>query len=202
MTSPRVGCVILAAGAGRRFGASHNKLTAGFEGKPLLQHVVDAVCASRAMSCSLICGANAVALLAYVETRRCCVLCNPGWEDGIASSIRCGVAQHADDDACVFVVADQPLVRASDIDGLIGAFAAQRDSIASLQASGVWGTPMLFPRSDFHALVGLRGDHGAKRYAKSQQKRLQFVQAANGDLFVDVDRPQDLARLARRERRT
>ncbi|MDQ6780618.1 MAG: nucleotidyltransferase family protein [Candidatus Eremiobacteraeota bacterium] len=201
MTTPRVGCVILAAGAGRRFGAVHHKLAASFEGKPLLQHVVDSVCASRAMSCTLVCGANAAALLASVETRRCCVLCNPRWDDGIASSIRCGVAQHAHDDACVFVVADQPLVSAADIDGLIRVFAAQRDGIAALRASGVWGTPMLFPRSDFAALTRLRGDHGAKRYAQSQKKRLQFVQAVNEDVFADVDRPEDLARLTRRHRR-
>lgn len=197
----RIGCVVLAAGEGRRMGGSGEKLLLPFRGKPLLQQAIDVAAASRAMSCSVVLGANETAVEQSVDTRRCVLLSNPRWKEGIAASISCGLAFHADDDACIFMVADQPFVQSLDLDRLIARFRLHRNAIVALRAGDVWGTPALFPREDFRALARLRGDFGAKRHAQRHVRRVQFITAASGDAFVDVDVPEDCERLRQPDER-
>jgi len=191
----RAGCVIMAAGESRRLGARANKLLLAFRGRPLLQQAIDAASLSQAVSCTLVVGANAQEVLDLVDVRRCAVVDNPGWREGIASSIRAGLTQHRDDEACIFMVADQPSIGVEDIDCLIAHHHAARDAIVALQAGEVWGTPMLFPAHDFDALSKLHGDSGAKRVAEAQRRRLRFVAALSHDAFKDVDTIEDYERL-------
>ncbi|MDQ2817054.1 MAG: nucleotidyltransferase family protein [Candidatus Eremiobacteraeota bacterium] len=192
----RIGCVILAGGEGRRFGGHAAKLVAPVGAKPLVAHAIDAVCASRALTCTLVLGCGHELVLCAVDSRRCCVVFNPGWREGIASSLRAGLAHHLSDDACIFVVADQPHVTTGDIDNLIAAAALAPDNIATLHAGGVWGSPMLFPRADFAELMKLTGDAGAKSHALGQQQRITLVEAQHSDAFLDIDTREDAARLS------
>ena len=148
--NPRVGCVVLAAGQSHRFGTGDSKLLLPVAGKSLVQHAIDAAAQSLASSCTLVVGAHAEEILQSVDSRRCAVVDNPDWREGIASSLRAGLAQHLDDDACIFMVADQPFVNAVDLDQLIRRFMERRTSMVALRSNDVWGSPMLFPQSDFH----------------------------------------------------
>jgi molybdenum cofactor cytidylyltransferase len=190
--TPRVGCVVLAAGAGRRFGG--DKLIAPLRGRPVLQYAVDAACGAQTLSCTLVLGDGAAQVLAAVEPRRCAVVMNPDWHSGIASSIRCGLRGHNEDDACILMTGDTPFIASVDLDRLIAAWGAT-SSIVALRAGDVWGAPVLFPRRDFAALRALDGDVGAKRYAVKQRQRLVFVDASDPSAFADVDSQADLRRL-------
>jgi molybdenum cofactor cytidylyltransferase len=185
----------MAAGGSRRLGAHTNKLLLEFRGRPLLQHAIDAASKSQSMSCTLVVGAGIREVLDSVDVRRCAVVENPNWREGIASSIRAGLTQHRDDEACVFLVADQPFIGVQDIDRLLADHQIARDAIVALEACDVWGTPMLFPARDFKALSNLRGDSGAKRYADRHHKRLRFVAALSNEAFADVDTLEDYERL-------
>jgi molybdenum cofactor cytidylyltransferase len=191
--------VLLAAGSGSRFGG--RKLIAPFAGRPLAQCAIDAACGSLALICVLVVGSDSDAVLDSVDPRRCAVVFNGSWRDGIASSIRAGLTFANDFDACVFMLADQPFVCSDDIDGLLRAAEARRgDSRASqpivaLRAGRAWGAPVLFPRRDFTALARLEGDNGAKRYAQSHAQRLHFVTARDSRAFRDVDSASDLCAL-------
>jgi len=195
--APRVGCIILAAGAARRFGGG--KLSASLRGSPLLQSAIDAACGSRALQCTIVLGADAAVVAANIDTRRCTVVVNRAWRRGIASSIACGVREHDIEDACIIALGDQPYVTSTDVDALIEAFARERNAktrpIVALRAGDVWGAPVLFPRRDFAALRRLRGDRGAKGLASANQSRLVFVEAIDRRAFDDVDTKADLTRL-------
>jgi molybdenum cofactor cytidylyltransferase len=194
-----IGCAVLAAGAGTRFGAPGEKLAAAIRGRPLAQHAIDAAAGSSATHCSLIVGAGADRVLSAVDLRRCAVYRNDDWESGVSSSIRLAVAIHADDDALAIVLADAPLVDASDLDALIDAWKRRPERPAALRSRGVWGSPAIFPRSAFGALGRLRGDRGAKG-AVLVSGEVTLVDASS-DAFVDVDRRADLKRLGARKRR-
>ncbi len=189
--NPRVGCVILAAGQSHRFGAGDAKLLLPVAGKSLVQHAIDAAAQSLVSSCTLVVGAHAEEILRSIDSRRCAVVDNEDWREGIASSLRAGLAQHLDDDACIFMVADQPFVTTADLDHLIRCYMERRTSMVALRSNDVWGSPMLFPQSDFLALRALRGDTGAKRYALRHAARIEFVEAAQSQAFTDIDTPQD-----------
>jgi molybdenum cofactor cytidylyltransferase len=194
--------VVLAAGCGSRFGG--RKLVASFLGRPLLQHAIDAACGSIALSCVLVVGADSETIVDCVDTRRCSVVQNDAWREGIASSIRSGLACALDAGACCFLLGDQPFVTSRDLDLLFGyekgvAALDGRPPIVALRAGRIWGAPMLFPRQDFPALANLTGDHGAKRYAQSQSEHVRFVKAHNPRAFYDIDSPSDLFAAAEHE---
>jgi molybdenum cofactor cytidylyltransferase len=194
--------VVLAAGSGSRFGG--RKLLAPLAGRPLLQRAIDAACGSRALLCALVLGADANDILDCVDTRRCAIVRNEDWREGIAASVRAGSRFAAESDSCIFMLGDQPFVSSDDIDALLQCSADLcsadlcsadlygRPSIVALRAGGTWGAPVLFPRRDFAALARLRGDAGAKGYAETQPKRLRFVTAQDPRAFRDVDSPSDL----------
>ena len=193
--------VLLAAGSGSRFGG--RKLLAPFFGRPLIQRAIDAACASRALSCILVLGADAEAIVDCADTRRCAIVRNDDWREGIAASVRAGARFAAESDACIFMLADQPFVTSDDIDALLcsadlyGRPGRPGPPIVALRAGKTWGAPVLFPRRDFAALAELHGDTGAKAYAESQRRRLRFVAAIDERAFRDVDSQSDLRALVK-----
>ena len=210
-SSPTTTAIILAAGSGSRFVG--NKLIAPFRGRPLVSRAIDAASASHALNCALVLGHDADAVLDCVDVRRCAVVRSENWSDGIAASIRAGLAHARDADACIFLLGDQPFVTSADLDALLLEAARERSrlhgrtesktqpSIVALRCAGVWGAPVLFPRRDFAALERLRGDHGAKGYAQTQSLRLRFVTARDSQAFTDIDTRADLRALAKRNAR-
>jgi molybdenum cofactor cytidylyltransferase len=193
--NPPVGCVLLAAGQSLRFGNAETKLLLPFAGQPLLQRAVDTVAASSAAACTLVLGAHREKILETIDPRRCSVIANDDWRLGITSSIRAGLGQHLNDDACIFMVADQPFVAASDLNRLILRHAEKRTAIVALRNGETWGTPVLFVRSDYPALLRLEGDVGAKRYAGRFMDRVEFVESSRPDAFSDIDTPEDYRNL-------
>ncbi|HYK54048.1 MAG TPA: NTP transferase domain-containing protein [Candidatus Eremiobacteraceae bacterium] len=189
-----IGCSVLAAGAGARFGTPGEKLVAMTMGKRLAQHAIDAAAASSASRCSLIVGAGAERVLAVVDARRLAVYTNDRWETGIASSIALAALTHAQDDAFVLLLADAPRVTTVDIDALIAAWLKRPDHPAALRSGAVWGSPAIFPRSTYAALARLRGDRGAKG-AVLRDGRVTLVNASTRAALADVDRRRDISRL-------
>src|SRR5690349_20876173 len=85
-----LGVVVLAAGAGTRFGGG--KLLAILDGRPILQHVLDAVHPLAADRCVVVLGADAVRLDDVIGWRDEERVVNPDLGAGLASSLRLGVA--------------------------------------------------------------------------------------------------------------
>lgn len=194
-----IGCAVLAAGAGSRFGSPGEKLVAPVRGRPLAQHAIDAAAASCASRCSLVVGAGAARLLTAVDVRRLAVYENDDWPSGLASSIRVAVVAHEADDAVVLLLADAPFVGAADIDALVAAWSRRPHRPAALRSGAVWGSPAIFPRSAYGELRRLHGDKGAKG-SVLRRGGVTLVSAAAPSAFADVDRRADLSRL--RGRRT
>ena len=103
---------------------------------------------------------------------------NPA-NDGIASSIRAGVA--ACDGDVLITLCDQPYVTAEHLRALANANAP----IAASAYSGTLGVPAYFAREFREELLSLRGDQGAKRIIEAHRdvvKAIPFEAAA-----IDVD---------------
>jgi CTP:molybdopterin cytidylyltransferase MocA len=103
--------VLLAAGAGSRFGGDTHKLRAPLEGRPLLAHALDALGAS-GLEAIVVTGAADVADLVPAGID---IVANPDWATGQASSVQVGIdeARRRTHDAVVVGLGDQPFVTAA-----------------------------------------------------------------------------------------
>ena len=192
----KVGGIILAAGAARRFGAQ--KLLAPLGGRPLLQHVIEAANASGLETIVLVVGADADAILAGVTAGRARVVRNPDHASGQASSLHAGVrAFAADVDAALLMLGDVPGITPALLDALC---AKQRETGAAAVMSR-WSErrmpPALLHRGLWADVLALSGDIGMREALAGRSDVADVeVTSALGSLD-DVDTREDHARLSR-----
>ncbi len=195
MSAPaqRVAAVILAAGEARRFGGQ--KLLAPLEGRPLLQHVLDAANAAPVTSIVLVLGAAPDEILARVRLGRAHAVRNPAYATGQASSLQLGLRSVDDADAALVLLGDQPRVTPALLEALI---AAQRTSGAPAAVSASGGRrspPALLHRDLWPAVDALRGDVGA-REVLARRDDVAVVEVGSLAGLDDVDTREDHARIS------
>jgi molybdenum cofactor cytidylyltransferase len=120
----------------------------------------------------------------------------PEWAEGMAASIRAGLAAVADRaDAVVILLADMPEVTAQDIDRLIAAFdpGEGREICRAVAANGTPGHPVLFGRRFFESLAALRGDRGARDLVHDAADFVTSVPTPGAAAVTDLDTPEDWA---------
>ncbi len=179
--------IILAAGAGTRFGGG--KLSALFKGEPLITHVIRA------------------ARAAPVE--RVLVVCSPTLDIGewpadppvetirinspeLSASLKAGIAAVQDTDGAFIFLGDMPLIPHSLASEL--AAALQNNFAAVPRHNGKSGHPVLLSARAFVAIADLTGDEGAGKLLKAR-KDVAFVDCPDEGALLDIDRTDDIARL-------
>jgi len=194
----RIAAIVLAAGASTRMGKPKPLLL--LRGETLLAR---AVRAAREGGCAPVVvivrgepssGSGEWATLSEARSSGAEVVANPGWSEGVASSIRAGLAAVEGDPSIggVLVLAvDQPFVEPEDVARLIAGSQGSEAIAAADHGNGIAGIPALFPRRYFPALGRLRGDSGARGIiaAEKAARRVPMASAA-----IDVDSPEDCRR--------
>jgi molybdenum cofactor cytidylyltransferase len=89
-----------------------------------------------------------------------------------------------------------PLVTPAIIDRLIAAFAANPMAKAvAPTVAGQRGNPILIGRNLFDAVMGLRGDIGARKLLDAARDDVVEVPIDDAAVLADVDTPEALAKL-------
>lgn len=150
---------MLAAGRGSRLG--DGKQLALLRGRPLLEHVLEAMAASPVDRRVVVLGANAECVLHKVGLHGAEPVICERWEKGQSASLACGLAALASCDAVVVTLGDQPNVNPKAIARLL---AARGGNAAAVRATydGEPGHPLLFEHELFGRLRDVSGDHGAR----------------------------------------
>jgi molybdenum cofactor cytidylyltransferase len=192
---PRVAALVLAAGASRRM-RGRDKLMEPVGGRPVLRAVAEAAKASRADEVVVVLPPEAGARRAALDGLAVRTVEAPDWAEGMAASIRAGMAALAPRaDAVVLLLADMPEVGPSEIDRLIAAFDPDeaREICRAVSADGTPGHPVLFGRRFFESLAGLRGDFGAREVLRDAAEFVTEVPTPGRAALVDLDTPEDWA---------
>ncbi len=195
MTLERWSALILAAGAGRRFGGGGGggKLLADLGGAPVIRRVVDAVGRVGFAEVIAITGAEDANIRRALAGADVSIRPAPGWAEGMAASLRTGIAalDPGAEGVCVFL-GDMPLVPT----GLCGALveAAQAAGYAARpRHKDKPGHPVAFTRAAFTDLLALEGDAGATALLKAQPQHVAYLDTADSGVLLDIDTPADLA---------
>jgi FkbM family methyltransferase len=188
-----VTAVVLAAGAGSRFGGG--KLLASLEGRPVLQHVLDALANAALRDVVVVLGDDADAVEATVEWRAERRVRNPDPARGLSSSVRVGLeALDADGDAALIVLGDQPRVSPEAIGAVLDAGPdGDRPIVVPTYEGDAGRNPVLLERVAFGLVSEAVGDRGLGPVIAAHPELVREVRVAGRN--PDVDTREDLAAL-------
>lgn len=182
--------IVLAAGSATRFGA--DKLSAPFRGEPLLRHAIRAARAAPVARVIVVCPAG-LPLGDWPADPD--VIAAPLRSAALSASLQSGIAAAGAVDGVFVFLGDMPLVP-HDIAPRLAALSGTHFA-AIPRHQGQWGHPVLLFASAFPAVAALSGDEGAGRLLR-QREDLAFLDVESDAILIDVDRPEDLARIAAR----
>jgi CTP:molybdopterin cytidylyltransferase MocA len=189
--------VVLAAGAGTRFGGDVPKPLAPFRGRPLLTWPLAALRDGGVDRTIVVLGAAAGEVVAGADLGAAEVVRCETWAEGLSASLRAGAvaARAAGADAIVIALADQPLLHADAVARVLAVRSpGELDAIRATYA-GVPNHPTLLESSTFPALASLHGDAGARELLRSPATRVALIACDDLGSPDDADTPAALARL-------
>jgi CTP:molybdopterin cytidylyltransferase MocA len=189
-----IGGVVLAAGGASRFGSP--KQLAELDGRPLLQHAVDAMLAVPAVDeVVVVLGAEARRVGEAVDFGVARTVVAEDWADGMAASLRRGVAAVGACDWVVVTLGDQPRVTPQVIAAAIERARAAPAGTAALRATyeGAPGHPVVLGRAMLPRLATLSGDAGARDLLHGAG--VMTFEAGRLCDPADVDTPEELEAL-------
>jgi CTP:molybdopterin cytidylyltransferase MocA len=181
--------IVLAAGGASRFGSAKQLVRIG--DRPLLSLVAGRAAEVVGQALFVVLGARVAELAPLLKHSPGSVVVNRDWREGLASSIRAGVARlPASCAGVMLVLADQACITAQDLRRLAGAWRRQSLSVAAAQYGATLGVPAIFPQHLFSELSELKGDSGARVLLKRHADRL--VKVPMPSAAFDLDTPDDL----------
>ena len=211
-----VGCVIMASGLSRRFGA--NKLLADFCGQPMLCRAFAAtatpgisarIVVTRSEEVQALCRAHGVPVLLHSL---------PGRNDTVWLGLSALLEQLPELSGCMFLPGDQPLLRRETVEAMTALFCREQPSPAEWQKETereifrlghrfkndpdpLVGSPVLFGRGYFSELCALPEGKGGNVLLKKYPEHVHTVYIADRNELADADTPEALAKLEALARR-
>ncbi|MGI8664590.1 MAG: nucleotidyltransferase family protein [Jatrophihabitans sp.] len=178
--------LVLAAGSGSRLGRPKAELVVA--GRRLIDRAVTTLLAG---GCDQV---LAVVRSEQVSAPGARLVVNPEPDEGIGSSLRCGLAAlPADSAACVLLLVDLPGVTADEVAAVIAAHAAGARLVA-VRRAGRRSHPVLIDRRwypDFAAAA--TGDQGGRQLFAAHTGDTVFIDYP--DAISDIDTVEDLLRV-------
>lgn len=176
--------LVLAAGAGVRFGGADSKLLADLEGRPLVERSVAAACSVPALERVVaVLGSRASEVLAAVQFGRAEPVVCDDWSAGQAASLRCGLRALDEASKVIVTLGDAPLLTSR----VIALFVGEPGGTRAVY-DGRPGHPVVLESEQIAALTSLSGDAGARDLLRGGPV-IEVGHLCNGR---DVDTLEDL----------
>jgi CTP:molybdopterin cytidylyltransferase MocA len=181
--------LILAAGAGTRFG-DETKQLASLRGRPLLAYALDAMTAA-VDRVVVVLGHDADAIQARIDFGAATVAICEDWARGQGFSLRRGVAALAGAEAVVITLGDQPFITPQVIDGALDQLEGY-DAVRAVY-DGAPGHPVVLGSRVLAAVGELEGDAGARELLA--RFHVRTWEAGHLASATDIDTQEELSKL-------
>lgn len=180
------GLILLAAGNSVRFGK--NKLFALVDGKPMLERAIETAAKTKIPFVVVTQAGKAADTAKDLGAE---VIINSRPEYGLSYSVHLGTEHFSDKNALIFMVCDQPYLKAETIQHLVSEFYMSPKRIACISSENRRGNPAMFDISFAPALMALEGDTGGREIIRANPDEVLLVNASSNEL-KDIDRKSDL----------
>jgi molybdenum cofactor cytidylyltransferase len=187
--------ILLAAGKSQRFG-SNKLLHPVIDNTPML-----IVCAEKLAS--VLPGSVVVIhrdlsdLTAQLEQLGLCVVINKQAEQGMGSSIACGVRASSDATGWLIMLADMPYIKTETLSALANKLTQDTEMIAPLFGQKLGqqrGHPVGFSQRFKNDLMALNEDIGARHIIEKYQQHQVMLPVDDEGVLRDIDLPEDVVR--------
>ncbi len=183
--------ILLAAGISKRFG-NNNKLLENFNGKPLINHILDKLLEIYDTSeLLIILGYEQKKIKNLINNKHIKTLENMDYKKGIGSSIALGVKNLETKIRGVMIFpTDMPYIDTKDIINLEKKFLEMNcKKVIIPKYNSRSGNPVILPSIYFSYLKNLKGDFGAKTLIK--EKDIIYFKTGIGTI-IDIDTREEL----------
>lgn len=153
----------------------------------------DTVAAAGFSPIMVVIGHEERALRDALGDRKARFVSNPDWKEGLASSLKAGVAALPTAAAgALIVLADMPLLQETTLQTLKDRFTAGDSAqIVYPTYKGRQGNPVLFPARFFADILNLQGDRGARELLKKYAPDTVAVPIKSREVLLDCDTEED-----------
>jgi CTP:molybdopterin cytidylyltransferase MocA/SAM-dependent methyltransferase len=191
----RIAAVVLAAGAGSRFGGG--KLLAPLEGRPILQHVLERLESAGLDEVIVVVGDDADALETGIDWGTARRVVNPSPDQGLSSSLKVGIgALDAGVDGALITLGDQPLLPARAVRALLDAqLLDDHPIVVPVYGDGLGRNPVLLRRDAFDLIDETSGDRGLGPLLEAHPELVETIPIRVEGGNPDVDTREDLVGL-------
>jgi molybdenum cofactor cytidylyltransferase len=187
----KTGVILLAAGSSSRLGRPKQLLN--YQGKTLIQNSIGVAQQSAADDLVVVLGSNSELIQTGIESKEVPVLVHAHWEEGMSSSMQCGLRYLIETrqvEQVILMLCDQPYVSQGLLDQLMDGKKASGKGILACSYSGTVGVPALFDQHYFQELLALKGTEGAKKVILNHQEDTFLVDFPLG--AIDLDTEEDV----------
>lgn len=193
--APRMGGLVLAAGAGSRMGY-RPKCLMQLDGISLLERQLQALALLGLAPVAVVLGHHAQRILQDGALTRWAAqaVFNPRPDDGHVSSLRAGLrALPPGLDAVMVALADQPLIHAQALQDLLQAFAQRPAGTQMVQPSvqGWPGNPVVFSGKVVADILAGGAHMGARQWQQAHPEAVFRWETTHGHYRLDVDNEED-----------
>lgn len=188
MSSTPVG-ILLAAGKSQRFNS--NKLLHPFVGNTPMLLVAAQKLASVLPGSIVVINPPLQSFTEQLEQLGLRIVINEQAEEGMGSSIACGVSASQDASGWLITLADMPYIKTETLTLLANKLAEGACMVAP-QFKQQRGHPVGFSQAYINELLALNKDIGARNIIKNNQDQLELVLTDDEGVIRDIDYPGDV----------
>jgi molybdenum cofactor cytidylyltransferase len=187
-----ISAIVLAAGESKRMGQTKQLLD--WEGRTILQRVLENLSRSQVDEAILVLGHEAERIQQTLDTHKVKVVINKNYKAGMITSIQQGLINLNDKVEAFFIVlADQPAVGPEIFDRLIIEFrrGTPQKSIILPTFRGRRGHPALFRAKYQKEALRIEGDVGFRQVLQEHPEEILTVEMDTDSILQDIDTPDD-----------
>lgn len=195
-----ISAILLAAGESKRMGRPKQLLE--WQGKTLLQHVLESLINSDADEIILVLGHEADLIRESLPALPIKIVINPDYKRGMASSLMQGLlAMDARSEAFLVCLVDQPGIGPEIMNTMIREFqrANPKRGIVRPVYRGLRGHPVLIGTQYLQeALQLLQGDVGARQILMNHPEDILDIDVEEDVVLKDIDTPEEYQQYSKR----